>query len=59
MSPLNARQTAVFATIAVFAVSGAISATRAELRPADRTAVIAANDTTQAKIARAMRRRPR
>ena len=33
MSRLNARQTAVFAAIAAFAVTGAILATRAESQP--------------------------
>ena len=54
MSRLNARQTAVFAAIAVFAVTGAILATRAESKPMDRTAVIAETDTTEVKIVRAM-----
>ena len=49
MSRLNARQTAVFAAIVVFAVTGAILATRAESKPADRSAVIAGTDTTEAK----------
>ena len=42
MSWLNARQTAVVAAIAVFAVVDALF-TRAELGPADRAAVIAAD----------------
>ena len=54
MSRLNARHTAVFAAIAVFAVIGAILATRAESKPMDRTAMIVETDTTEAKIVRAM-----
>ena len=53
MSRLNARQTIV-AAIAVFAVTGAILATRAESRPADLTTLIDTRDTTEAQIARAM-----
>src|SRR5262249_12101701 len=51
---LNARQIAILVAIAVFAVMGAVFATRAESMPAHGTAVIAATDTTEAKIARAM-----
>ena len=46
MSRLNARQSSIIAAIAVFAVTGALLATRGESRPIDRTAVIAANDRT-------------
>ena len=51
---LNARQTAVLAAIAIFAVIGAMFATRAESGSADRTTEIAGADTTEAKILRAM-----
>jgi hypothetical protein len=54
MNRLNARQIAILVAIAVFAVVGAVFATRAESTPAHSTAVIAATDMTAAKIARAM-----
>jgi hypothetical protein len=54
MSHINARQTAVVAAIAAFAITGALLATRAESRPADITTVIDTNDTTEAQISRAM-----
>jgi hypothetical protein len=54
MNRLNARQIAILVAIAVFAVMGAVLATRAESTPAHRTAAIAANNSTEAKIARAM-----
>ena len=54
MSHINARQTAVVAAIAVFAVTGALFATRAESRPSVITTVIDTNDTTEAQVSWAM-----
>jgi hypothetical protein len=54
MNHLNARQTIVIAAIAVFAVTGALLATRAESRPANLITAMDTSDTTEAQIARAM-----